>query len=272
MIPYVTGMTEVVTVSRFIRALFTQDANVTLFPGFGVIQWFFTSLFISEMAMWVIVRVSDRVTKSYRISYFGIIAVALIVVNSVVCGHIEPNWLGFKSSILGTLFCVIGYVLKDEIKRILEADNQKKAVVAVFAFVLFVVVFFLNRSVNMRTAKYNNPLLFILGALSGSLLVFIISRYVENHLSDGWLKSYILYIGRNTALILCTNRLVQCTFILLMNKLIANFINIESGYGLYIKQVVDLVIEMILFVPIIYIVNRWLPFTLGKPLRISERK
>ena len=267
LMPYSTGMTEVVSVRRFIVALFTQDANNVLFVGFGVIQWFFTSLFLSEMAMWVIIRVSDRVNKSYQFHFFVLTAVLLIIVNSIVCSYIEPNWLGFKSSILGTLFCLTGYVLKDEIKRILDAENRTLFYVSAFALAVFVAVFFLNGHVNMRIAKYNNPLLFILGALSGSLLMFIFSRQLEKYLPDGLLKGYILYIGRNTVIVLCTNRMVQNTFILAINTLIFNYIHFKSGFGLYFKYVVDLVVEMLLFVPIIYFVNRWLPFTIGRPMR-----
>ena len=270
LIPYVTGMTEIVSVRRFILALFTQDANEVLFSGFGVIQWFFTSLFLSEMVLWVIIRLSDRINKSYQRLYFGIISVVLIIVNGFVCSHIEHNWLGFKSSILGTLCCLFGFILKNEIKQILDAGNRSKLIISFFAIAVFVAVFFLNGSVNMRITRYNNQLLFILGAISGSLLVFIFSREVENYLPDGLLKTYILYIGRHTALILCTNRLVQYTFIFLMNNLIAHFMRVESGFGLYSRQIVDLVVEMIIFVPIIYVVNRWIPFTVGKPLRSSE--
>ena len=114
--------------------------------------------------------------------------------------------------------------------------------------------------------KYNNPLLFILGALSGSLLVFIVSRQLEKYMPDGLLKEYILYIGRNTVIVYCTNRLVQNTFIFAINALIFNYIHFNSGFGLYFKYVVDLVVEMLLFVPIIYFVNRWLPFTIGRPM------
>lgn len=267
LMPYSTGMTEVVPVRRFIVALFTQDANNVLFVRFGVIQWFFTSLFLSEMAMWVIIRVSNHVNKSYQFYYYVLIAVLLIIINSVVCSYIEPNWLGFKSSILGTLFCLTGFVLKDEIKRILDAENRALLSVSVFALAVFVAVFFLNGYVNVRMTKYNNPLLFILGALSGSLLVFIVSRQLEKYLPDGLLKEYILYIGRNTVIVYCTNRLVQNTFILAINALIFNYIHFNSGFGLYFKYVVDFVVEMLLFVPIIYFVNRWLPFTIGRPMR-----
>ena len=270
LISYNTGDNEIVSTGRFIQALFSQDANEVLFKGYGVIQWFFTALFISEILLWVIVRISEHVKKSYLPGYYVLSFGLLFAANLIVCNLVEPNWLGFKSAILGTLFCYIGFVSKDIVKKYLDAGNKLKIIVSLAAVVVFVGVFFLNGKVNMRTAAYNNSLLFILGALSGSLLLITVSRFIECHLSNGLWKSYILYIGRNTALILCVNRLVQCTIIELLNQLLSSFVNIDNGIGLHISRCLDLVAEMILFVPLIYIVNRWLPFTLGKKITKQE--
>ena len=73
-----------------------------------------------------------------------------------------------------------------------------------------------------------------------------------------------MLLGQNTIIILCLNRLLQYSVVLFSNKLLACFVDIESGAGLYIRQVSGFFVEMVCFVPVILLVNRYLPFSIGR--------
>ena len=154
-----------------------------------------------------------------------------------------------KSSIMGGLLCVIGF----ECKKNLPGNVKHKVLLALLFVASSMVCLFAwkyNGSVNMRLAKYNNVFLFLAGAISGSLLVVIAAVAMENlshrfpagRAGKGvapWRAIYkaALLLGQNTIIILCLNRLLQYSVVLFSNKLLACFVDIESGAGLYIRQV-----------------------------------
>lgn len=62
-IPSVQRSDRLVNVKEIIVLLFTQNAEDVIFNGFGVIQWFFASLFISSIFSWIIIWICNRISK-----------------------------------------------------------------------------------------------------------------------------------------------------------------------------------------------------------------
>ena len=257
---------EAVSLLEFVVLAFTKDAATSMFGNLGVIQWFFTSLFFAELFFWCIVTLVKKLTKKYKFQLlFGVIII-LIIVNYLYSTYIGTNPLGVGTSIIGAVFIIIGYCFKGISKNWLSWTCRKNIISFILASVFLVISWILNGSTSMRILQYNNIVLFLIGACAGSYLVFQVARFVEAYMSKlKWLYNWILYIGRNTLIVLVFNRLVQFTLIRLINYLI-RMINFswESTIGLMIMVFIDLVIEMLAFTPIIYIINKYIPFSVGK--------
>ena len=280
LVPYYQTLGEYVSPLKFLKAIVTQDANIVLFSGFGVIQWFLTALFFSEIILWIFAFLRAKISAKNRYLEFVFLFLSLIVLDYFTGILNIPNYLGVRSSLLGALFCIIGFEYKKIRPQEFKWKNINFVPVGIICVAMLMVSWKFNGIVNMRLAQYNNDLLFIFGALSGSSIVFIVSMLAEkiynadlsrrekNGKTSGSLITVIykaaLLLGQNTIIILCFNRLVQYSGVLLLNNLLQMFMDIEAGIGLYIRQVLGFVLEMLLFIPIILFVTKLLPFSIGR--------
>lgn len=280
-VPHFRSLGPFVPPETFLVALFSQDACVSLFGGFGVIQWFLTALFGAECFLWLF-AFAERKLRTGRNPFakwgFPILCcAALLVLDRCVSRSSFPNSLGAKSSIMGGLLCIMGF----ECRKNLPGNAMRKGVpLAVLSVACGMVCLFAwkcNGSVNMRLARYNNVFLFLAGAVAGSLVVAIAAVAMENlshrFLAGGegkwrapWRAIYkaALLLGQNTIVILCLNRLLQYSVVPLSDKVLACFTDIGSGAGLYLRQVTGFFVEIVCFVPVILFVNRYLPFSIGR--------
>ena len=57
---------SVVDFKHFIIAILFHDANISEFSGYGVTQWFFTALFLSELFLWIVIKIETICNKKIR--------------------------------------------------------------------------------------------------------------------------------------------------------------------------------------------------------------
>lgn len=257
---------EPVELDEFIILAFTKDAATSMFGNLGVIQWFFTSLFFAELFFWCFITLKNKFCKKDSCLYYILFIAFLLVVNSWYIKYISINPLGIGTSIVATVFIAIGHMSKSIIRKYNELKLKKNIVFTVIAFLLVLFVWGMNGTTNMRTLQYNNIFLYLIGGCAGSFLIFQVARFIEQKMNKlKLLYNFMIYIGRNTLIVLIFNRLVQFTIIRLINYFIKNIpFNWESTIGLVILVMIDLVIEMLAFIPIIYLVNRYMFFSVGR--------
>lgn len=279
--PCYRSLGQFVPPETFLRALFSQDAAVSLFGGFGVLQWFLTALFGAECFLWLFSFAKRKMCAGRnwltQWVFRGLCFAAFLSLNHWVVSSSFPNVLGAKSSIMGGLLCIIGFECKKHLPGNVKHKGILLAVLSVVCGMVCLFAWKCNGSVNMRLPKYNNVFLFLAGALSGSLLVAIAGIALENvsrrffgrEPGKGlfpWRTIYkgALLLGQNTIIILCLNRLLQYSVVLLFNEGLKHFMDIESGVGLYIRQVSGFFVEIIFFVPVILLINKYLSFSIGR--------
>lgn len=262
-----------VSISDFIWMLLTKDATDVQFGGFGVIQWFFTSLFVAELLFYGVLKFSSKFKWKKEV-LFGcclLLAFGGFLISKVT----SYNPLGAVAALMGVLFYAIGYIWRqsNNFEMKLEIKQYLCDFFSLFICIVTVLIVWLkNGSINMRTSTYNNFILFILGAVAGSYVLILVSRYlVKLFKNDRTLMfRYMLYIGQNTLCVLIFNRLVQFTVVKFLNFVLNYTIGAEIWATLYGKVclgLIDLIVEMIAIVPFIWLVNKYLPFTLGKKLK-----
>ena len=114
-----------------------------------------------------------------------------------------------------------------------------------------------NSKVNMYWGKYGNYLMFYMAAISGILVVLIISRKIN--------KSRILeFIGQNTIIYLGIHQYVIFS---VLNK-IKNILTLNiNNTILIIIAIFYVIFTIVVLYPIIKILNKNFPFIVGKNLK-----
>lgn len=257
---------------EFVISIITLDAKKPMFGSFGVIQWFLTSLFLAELLMWIIVWFASKWNKKVQIVIYAICCVILIILSNIFSVLFEVNPLGLISSLFGAVMCITGYVSK---KFVLNKEFCLHHIYGgIISFVLLIAVWFVNGSTNMRTVQYNNIVLYYIGAVSGSIVIFCISVLFMKLFSHYMIYKVLLYLGQNTIIILCFNRLIQWTVIYGFNGLFGYILG-DTSVGLakmVVMELLDIVVGLVSYLPVIYIINKYLPFSVGRKQKmVSEQ-
>ena len=119
-----------------------------------------------------------------------------------------------------------------------------------------------NGSTNMRIPRVNNIILFYIGGIAGSFIIFYIAGIISKLMTKNMLYNALIVMGQNTSTILATNRIIQIFLIAPVIDMIFGFIIIP--YETVISRTLIFCMEMIFFYPVIKLVNKWIPFSIGK--------
>lgn len=211
--------------------------NTTLFIGVDVL-WFLPALMFSE----IIFYVTKKLIKNNII--FKIL---------MLCIYIASIFIGLKLNessrifiLIGrvgiaTGFVTIGYYLLELINNI----NFKIWQIAI-VFVIQAVLAKVNAFVDLNNLVLNNAILYTINSILGSWLIIEISKKIN--------CNELAYLGKNSLIIMVTH----LNLIYLFRKYI-NF-NFFTYSGGLLLLVILLLIEII----IIYLVNKYFPFIIGK--------
>ena len=134
------------------------------------------------------------------------------------------------TAFVAVLFFAIGYELKNGV--LLNRLTTRKSIMWGIGFLIItVLVSCLNGKVNIHALTFKNPILYLLGALTGSGFVICLSKVLEN--STEKIKTFFVYYGKNSLIILGTQSVFIRLFILVENNLFG------TEYKLYRLPVVD---------------------------------
>lgn len=120
-----------------------------------------------------------------------------------------------------------------------------------------------DQHVDLSTSTMGDPLMFYLAASGGSLLVIRACQAMGG-------AKVLTWLGRNSLAIYCLHR-IPLNLGIAIWKVVAGPSELlpPHSYTL-IRSLVLLVFTLLLLIPAVYVVNRWLPWTLGKVVK-SEK-
>lgn len=150
------------------------------YMDWGVIMWFLPSLFLVELLHATLIR------SNYSNFLIGIIG---------VIGFIYSNFINFKMpwsiniSFVMLLFYHMGYIWKN---RFYKVFNYWYLPLCVIVWLYSVV---LNGDVVVYQGEFNNPLLFLLGGISGIISIRLLVQMIPK------IESLLAYIGRRVFLV-----------------------------------------------------------------------
>lgn len=106
-----------------------------------------------------------------------------------------------------------------------------------------------NGRVDLWALKFNNKVLYVLNSLIGSIaLIYLFKNIFNNNIK------FLIYLGKNTLIIMGTHQILI--------DIIGVFTNCER-YNRSISFFIFLIV-VLLEIPIIYLINNYLPWILGK--------
>lgn len=212
--------------------------------------WFVYSL--------VIVKLLFQVSSGRRDMALAMACLAgAVVYNDIL--HLEWRW-AVSNCLLAYPFFIIGNSLRDKdiVQRLVISARQYRYG-ATFAAVLLIAVTYIVGTQNGQAKLYmgqyaNNIVLFAIGALTGSMAVFVLSA-----LLDGVRLKITRVISSGTIVILVFHRE-------LLHPLLKEIGKMDTSSLLTVNTLVfaSAVIVVLAFYPIILLVKRFFPIVLGR--------
>lgn len=212
--------------------------------------WFVYSL--------VIVKLLFQVSSGKRDIALAMACLAgAVVYNDIL--HLEWRW-AVSNCLLAYPFFIIGNSLRDKdiLQRLVTSARQYRYVAALAAALLFAVTYIVgtqNGQAKLYMGQYaNNIVLFAVGALTGSMAVFVLSA-----LLDGVRLKITRVISSGTIVILVFHRE-------LLHPLLKEIGKTDTSSLLTVNTFVfvSAVIVVMAFYPIILLVKRFIPIVLGR--------
>lgn len=212
--------------------------------------WFVYSL--------VIVKLLFQVSSGKRDIALAMACLAgAVVYNDIL--HLEWRW-AVSNCLLAYPFFIIGNSLRDNdiLQRLVTSARQYRYVAALAAALLIAVTYIVgtqNGQAKLYMGQYaNNIVLFAIGALTGSMAVFVLSA-----LLDGVRLKITRVISSVTIVILVFHRE-------LLHPLLKEIGKTDTSSLLTVNTLVfvSAVIVVMAFYPIILLVKRFIPIVLGR--------
>lgn len=163
--------------------------------------------------------------------------------------------LGLSAGIIATLFVQLGYEYQ---RRGYPLVNAAPAKIALLIVVLSVsALAFVNGAVGLAGPTVNNPALFVVFALNGIGLCLLAVR-----LAPSAVQGLLATIGHHSLAILVTHMLIiKSVKVVLSLGSGVSFTEIEHSLPLGLTI---LIVTVVLSIPTVWFIERWLPWSLGK--------
>lgn len=123
------------------------------------------------------------------------------------------------------------------------------------------VIAMLNKSVDINNLKIPNYILFYLCAITGSIMVILISTRVQSKI--------LKYIGMNSLIVMSVHEPIKRIVIIIFSKITKLQVDFIRGNIFCILGVTIMIILVIM--PIIFFINKYMPFIIGKSKKLRVK-
>jgi fucose 4-O-acetylase-like acetyltransferase len=231
-------------------------------PAFNGITWFLVCLFVVEL---IAIFVIDKVEK---VSIGLLIAALFFNFSLVLTGNmkaaeqsfgISKNFWYLHEALVAFGFYAFGYSIFRYIKKLSKLNILWRLFLLVVFCALTILTYNLNQPVSdvvlMKVSRHGDSTLFLISAFSGSFFVIMPSSLIPR-------SKFLDLLGRNTLVLLGTSGFFH-SFV--NSYLIGKFPHLDSlflatGFGILITA-----FNVLLSVPAIKVLNRYLPQLVAKP-------
>lgn len=224
----------------------------------NIASWFLACLFIVENLFFLLFKSIGKSKKFLLLIIFVFIGYLDYTYDSV-----RWPW-SFNVALAALVFYASGNLFKRKINLFLQTRIIFLILLILLIFPVYTFFFTINGGVNLNLNYYHNYWYFWPEAFSGILIVIIISRLLEFYLGK---TSFIEYISKNTIIIL-TFQFIAMSVIKAFTSYILKMPLTTFNNKVLINILVSLIV-IIMLVPLMFIIDNYLPFLIGKPLKFS---
>lgn len=216
----------------------TQILSVIIGAGVGA-SWFLIALFIAEVIYLIL-------NKTINNKNINIVIITLLFILGLNGKELYNSFYLVTTyrALIALGFYSLGAYTTNCLKRI---DISNFIVLLMFLFTIFLGI--KNGRIDLWGLEFKNKILYVFNSLIGSLALICLFKNIFNK------EIKILsYLGKNTLIIMSTHQILI--------EIIGVFTKCE-GYSRGISFII-LIIVILLEIPIIYLINNYLPWMLGK--------
>lgn len=211
----------------------------------GIPIWFLTSIFVVYLVYSALVKIKNK-----------ILFVAAILL-CVFTGMIWPRATGINLpwsldvSLVATGVYAAGHHSKN---WMIELNKRMQVFWMILLFAIHIITFLLNTlKVDMYRSLYGHETLFLISGISGSIAYILLLKTLP-HLK------FLSYLGRHTIVLLAAHTraltLIKFVLMLIIGTTVFEFTEIE--------KLILAVVQIILVIPVIWLVNKYIPILDGK--------
>ena len=206
--------------------------TITIQPNIGP-NWFFSAMFIANILTYICIKYYKEWFK-----YIMIIPIFIIAIKQ----PIESNVINiFARGIIGFYCMILGYKLR----QYYCGEIVKRWDSIIISFIILVVISKLNGQLDVWSCTINNPILMLIGGLTGAYCLIGIAQHFNNFIFQ--------YVGKNTITLLCTH--------LLLIKPMHAVLRLGDGD---VSIIILFIMIVVIQIPLMYIFDKFLPFLVGK--------
>ena len=228
---------------RFV--LFKQDIKTGVYNLFSVrcnigADWFLMAMFLGSLLFWIYIKYQNKI--------YGVI--------SIVVAFVLPIYMNIcqLTVVLGRAMLAYAFIMVGNFAKELFMSKKIKDIRCIIGALL------LTGSIGLINLKFGgndfytctvkNPITLLIGGISGTVLVVEISRLLQ--------FKYLTIIGKHTLTIMGTHQLIIYAASVIFPKF-------SSGNTLY--GVVLLIMILVFEIPVVYVIDNYLPFFVGRKVR-----
>ena len=197
----------------------TDNAHMPISPAL----WFLPCMFLTSVIYTALGHL-NLVKKA--------VAIIAIAITGAIYSEVSDYMLPFciEPTAAALFFMLIGELIRE--KTITKYLSNSYFVVGLL--ILEAVLAFMNKSVDLRSARFNMVPLFFLNGVMGTLAYWGISRRIEMQKRIGWIRRELIIIGQHSISFLCTHQF----FILVLKKCFVNLLERGTLFEAGMKAVI----------------------------------
>jgi len=227
---------------NFIGIFYAQGGRD--YMDWGIPMWFLPTIFLTFIAFYIIRQIRQLYLQLIVLGVF--IGIGFMLPNLF---HIHFLW-SFDVALVALMFYSLGFFLKNYLINL----NKSQSWVFVIVFGIIHFTFFsLNSKVDMYRSIYGNEFFFVMNGVSGTIFYLMLIKSIP-------IFKFFSFIGKSTIPILALHlrvlTVIKLVLLVVLGITVFKFSELQ--------KVVISIIQILMLIPIIYLINKFIPILNGK--------
>lgn len=218
------------------------------YMDWGIPMWFLLAIFNTFLLFGLVKMIRHKILQ--------VIVLLLLILLGFLLPEIYPVhyvW-SFDVALVSLVFYAFGYYVFPYLKAL---NKRELIILVIILALLHFGLFRYNSKVDMYRSQYGNIFWFIFNGITGSVFYLLLFKLLKN-------VPFLNYLGKNTIPILAMQlramTVIKVFLVFVLGYTVLEFNETEKFFYA--------IVQIILILPVIYIINKYLPVLNGKSKKI----